>query len=836
MLKPSAAGPTFLALSCVGFLASGPAHAGDAAGEAGAAEDSDAIIVNAQKQDFELDSPKALVPVLDRPQTVTVISDQTLRKQNLLTLRDALQTIPGITFGAGEGGGGYGDAITLRGYSASNDITVDGVRDSAQYSRTDPFNLQQIEVFNGANSVYSGSGSVGGTINLVSKVPARDNLTLLNAAAGTDDYWRGTIDSNWRLNDTIAVRLNAMYHKNDVPGRDVEKFRRWGVAPAITIGINSPTSLTLAYVHQHDNNTPIYGVPYFKNEINNGPLAEINDSDYFGIVNFDEQLTTIDRATATFRHDFSDHISMRNQARWQRVAQYSQTSAPQGTFCLAETNRQPITTAAGSTLGQPCTVSIANVYNPQNGVYGTANVTVAPGFFQPNGPRGLVRDQLNTLFYNQTDMHIESGANGGFHNRLVLGGALTWEDYSITTASLPRTASGQAVLLDQISLAEPNTLYSGPLTYTVTAISRSSTTNAAIYAFDNLEFSDMFELNGGLRWENNRATFRPIPLASYPPGTTQPPASELQPQLSNENLFSWRFGAVFKPVHNVSLYIAFANSRTPSSSTVRLGCTSGSGSTFVNFCAVAPEQAKSYEAGVKADLHGVELTAAVFRNERTNFRVPSNDPALPAGVQVLDGHSRVDGIALGATGYITPQWLVFANYTYLDGRVKQSVSDACLAAPSVACLNSNPANYPAGSVAGSIVIPDPQAGDRLVQTPEHSGSIFTSYRFPFGLELGYGLTYQDKFALNQRTLLGRTQFYSDGYVTHRLLVSYEIRQGLTAQINVQNLFDKHYYTAIRNNIGTALTGTINNGIISGGWATPGDRRSAVLSLFYNFGS
>jgi catecholate siderophore receptor len=50
-------------------------------------------------------------------------------------------------------------------------VTVDGVRDSAQYSRTDPFNLQQIEVYNGANSVFNGSGSVGGTINLVSKTP-----------------------------------------------------------------------------------------------------------------------------------------------------------------------------------------------------------------------------------------------------------------------------------------------------------------------------------------------------------------------------------------------------------------------------------------------------------------------------------------------------------------------------------------------------------------------------------------------------------------------------------------------------------------------------------------
>ena len=56
-------------------------------------------------------------------------------------------------------------------------------------------------------------------------------------------------------------------------------------------------------------------------------------------------------------------------------------------------------------------------------------------------------------------------------------------------------------------------------------------------------------------------------------------------------------------------------------------------------CAVAPETAKNYEVGAKAGLFNrrLELTAALFRNERTNYRVPSNDPALPASLQVLDG-------------------------------------------------------------------------------------------------------------------------------------------------------------------------------------------------------
>ncbi|GAO38415.1 putative TonB-dependent receptor [Sphingomonas changbaiensis NBRC 104936] len=792
-----AASGAYLALGCIGFLATAPACAAEGADATMLADaDMQAIVVTGQ-QGRDLESPKSVAPLLDTPQTVTVISDQVLRKQNLLTLRDALATIPGITFGAGEGGGGYGDSINLRGFSANNDLTQDGVRDSAQYSRTDPFNLQQIEVFNGANSVFNGSGSVGGTINLISKLPQPDDLTIVQGSVGSDDYYRGTVDANWRASDLIAVRLNATIHRNHVPGRDVERYKRWGIAPSVTLGIGGPTSLTLAYLHQKDDNTPIYGVPYFKNQLNDGSLPGTSPTDYYGYRNLDRQDITVDRLTAIFRHDFGGGAEVRNLTRWQRVAQYSQTSAPQGTFCLAETGRQPVSAGADDPVGAPCPTGLA------------------PGFWQPSGPRGLVRDQDNQLLYNQTDLRWVTGEKGGVRNTLVAGASFTWEDYRIETASLPRLADGSAAPLRIERIVDPVTVYDGPINFTVTAHSKSETRNRAVYLFDNLEIGK-FELNGAVRYEQNRAQFRPIPLPFYAPGERVPAADELAVQHSNENLFSYRVGAVFKPVETVSLYASFGNSKTPSSATVRLGCTSGRGDTFVNFCDVAPEKARNYEIGVKADLFaGLQATAALFRNERTNFRVPSNDPALPAGLQVLDGRSRVDGVALGLTGTIAEGWTVFANYTYLDSKVLQSVSDSCLANPGRDCSNS-------------AAIRDPQRGDELVQTPKHSGSLFTSYRFPFGLELGYGFTYQGSFALNQRTLLQRTQYRSDDYLVHRLYVAYPVVPGLTAQLNVQNVTNEHYFTSIRNNVNAS------SGVITGGWAAPGETRSAVFSLIYSF--
>ena len=808
---------SFLALSAVGFIASAPAFASDPVSAKPVADPTgqerlqqrdrpgadDVLVTGTRNQ--QLESPKTTAPLIDTPQTITVISDQVIRKQNLQTLRDALQTIPGITFGAGEGGGGYGDSINLRGYSANTDITIDGIRDTAQYSRTDPFNLQQIEVYNGANSVFNGSGSVGGTINLASKVPTAETLTIVQGSVGTDDYYRGAVDSNVRVNDLIAVRLNGAYHRNDVPGRDVEKYKRWGVAPSVTIGIGGPTSLTLAYVHQRDDNTPLYGIPYFNNALVGGLIPGADRSDYYGYSNLDKQQVTVDRLTATFAHDFGGGASLRNLTRWQRVGQYSVTSAPQGTFCLAATGRQPVATSATNAQGLSCSPP-------------TTAVAIPAGQWLPSGPRGLVRDQENQLLTNQTDVRLTQGRKGGVFNTLNVGVSVLVEDYRITSGSLLRNADGSATApLPLLSIVNPDSVYRGPINYVTTAASKATSHNVAVYAFDTLELGDMFELNGGARWEYQEANFRSLPILSPAPGVAQPAAALQVPAISRERLFSYRAGAVFHPVKDVSLYASYGNAKTPSIASVRAGCVSVSGVVVTNTCNVAPETARNYEVGVKAGLFDrrLEVTAAAFRNERTNYRIPSNDPALPT-IQVLDGRSRVDGIALGVSGTITPAWTIFANYTYLDSETLQSVSNFCLGSPGAAgCGNS-------------VAVPDPQRGAPLVQTPTHSGSLFTTYKLPFGLEVGYGLTYQGSFTTYVPNLANATMLRAPDYLIHRAFLSYTLAQGVTAQLNVQNLTDEKYLTNVRNNINATT------GVVTGGWAMPGDRRSAVLSLFYSF--
>ena len=759
---------TFLALSCVGSLVTAPALAADFGTEAGAEQQSErdrreereTIVVTGEHYQTQQESPKSTRSVRDTPQTVTVIAGETIEQQNLLTLRDMLSTVPGITFGAAEGGSPPADSITLRGYSAGSDITQDGVRDSGAYTRSDSFNMEQLEIVNGANSVYSGSGSVGGSINLVTKRPLAETRVVATAGIGTDDYYRGTIDANVRATDLIAVRLNAMAHRNDVPGRDVEYYKRWGVAPSVTIGVEGPTRLTVQYLHQEDDNIAQYGVPYYA--IAGGMLPGIDRSDYFGYRNIDTQDITVDQATATFEHELSDTVSIRNLSRWQQVTQLTIVGPPQGTYCLAG-GLQP--------TGAACPA------------------TVPAGYYLIGGPRGNTRDSRNEILYSQIDLRAVFNT-GAIEHTLVAGASATWEKYGLSTGNVYRNANGTPAFaaFPLINIANPNEIvqgpagfvygsnvYTGPVNYFESGRQRGEVNNYAVYLFDAMKIG-RFELNGGIRWESNSGNYRTDTISTA--GVVTPGAI-----FRNEaDLFSYRVGLVYKPVETVTLYAAYGNSRTPSIGAVNGACNAAT-------CNVDPESARNYEIGAKAEVAGGKLLLAgsLFRNERNQYKVPSGDPTIPD--QVLDGHSRVDGIALSVVGKITPRWSVTANYTYLDSELIRSVA------------------------AG---LPDPAKGAELQNTPKHSGSLFTTYEFPFGLTIGYSATYQGSFALNLPTAASATIFRSEDYLVHSAYVAYNVTDRLKAQLNVKNFTDKLYFTRVRNN----------------GGAPPGGARAAVLSLSY----
>ncbi|HEY6399762.1 MAG TPA: TonB-dependent receptor plug domain-containing protein, partial [Blastocatellia bacterium] len=206
-------------------------------------------------------SPKYTEPLRDTPQTITIIPKSVIEEQGATTLRDVLRNVPGLTMTAGEGGAPAGDNLTLRGFSARNDIFIDGTRDLGAQSR-DPFNLEQVEVVKGPGSSFTGRGSAGGSINLVSKAPTINRFFAGTISGGSDTTKRFTGDLNLPINDRMAFRLNLLAHDSGIAGRDVVENQRWGVAPSFMYGLGARTRLTLSYYYLGQDNISDYGIPW----------------------------------------------------------------------------------------------------------------------------------------------------------------------------------------------------------------------------------------------------------------------------------------------------------------------------------------------------------------------------------------------------------------------------------------------------------------------------------------------------------------------------------------------------------------------------------------------
>lgn len=397
-----------------------------------------------------ISSPKFTQPMLDTPQTVTVISKEVMEEQGATTLRDVLRNVPGLTITAGEGGNPAGDNLTLRGFSARNDIFIDGVRDISPQSR-DPFNLEQVEVVKGPGSAYTGRGSTGGSINLINKTPSIRRTLAGTLDLGTDRTRRAAADVNLPIGDSVAFRLNLLAHHSGVAGRDVVEFDRWGVAPSLTFGLGKPTRFTISYYKLKQDNISDYGIPWVP--VTNNVLVNHRDrpapvprDTFYGLRDRDFERLNSDLVTLKFEKDFNDGLSLRNQ------------------FRFANSSRDSIAT---------------------------------PPRFASNDSTVINREMRSwktedKIWDNQTDV-IAHFSTGKIEHALVSGINLTREGNTRITRTAPNM---QTTLLNP----NPDDVYTGTIT-TSPIVGDVTANSQALYLFDTAKLGSKWELNGGLRWD-----------------------------------------------------------------------------------------------------------------------------------------------------------------------------------------------------------------------------------------------------------------------------------------------------------------------------------------------
>ena len=584
----------------------------------------------------KVSSPKLTQPLLDTTQTVSVIKKELIAQQGASSLVDALRNTPGITLQMGENGNtSAGDTFQLRGFATQSSIFVDGVRDLGAVTR-DAFNLEQIEVSKGPAGADIGRGAASGYINLVSKSAQADEFNLGSASVNSGGNKRVTADLNRTLSPTSAVRLNVMAQDGGVMGRDHAENKATGIAPSLSLGLGTPTRVTLQSQHMRQDNLPDGGIPSIGLEGFYNANADVRagqrvDSNNFYGVGSDYEKVDADMMTVKVEHDFASGAKLTN------VSRYGKSKMDR-----ILTGINAISAVAGSA---PSTWTIAR------------------------SRQSVLQD--NEILANQTNLISEFKLGGVSHT--VSSGL---EFMAEKQKSFGRAGLGTVNGNNTANLYSPNIddVVTGLAPVLNGVYTRGATTTAAAYAFDTIKLTDKFHVNGGVRVEHYTTDSNSASLSTATSHPTLPVGTVVAaPYLENsDNLVSWKAGALYKPTPESTIYTAFANSKTPpGSANFALSATPGN----VNAPNMDPQTTRNVEVGAKWDVLAktLALTAAVYRTENLN-EISLLDATTNTYSQL--GKRRVQGVELGMVGQFTRNWQVTAGVATMKNKIIEGTTGA----------------------------------------------------------------------------------------------------------------------------------------------------------------
>ncbi len=628
---------------------------------------------------------KTTTPLRDVPQSVSVVSSALIADQRMSSMADVTRYMPGVGFAQGEGNR---DTPILRGNTSTSDFFVDGIRDDVQYFR-DVYNVDRVEALKGPNAMIFGRGGVGGVINRVTRQAEWGQSREASLQFGSWDNRRFTADLGRGLNGTAAVRATALYENSD-SYRDGVGIERYGFNPTVAFRVGPNTTLRAGYEYFRDERTADRGVSSFGDR----PL-QTDPGTFFGDPTRSPTDATVNLLSSVFEHRFGTGIMLKNRISYGDYDKFYQNVFP------------------GAVNAAGTTVSISAYHHL------------------------TARENL----FNQTDL-IASRRTGRIGHTVLLGAEFGRQETDNFRETGYFTTVGPNVTSVQAPLTAPT--ISLPLEFRQAATDADNygvATIAAVYAQDQIAFSEHVEAVVGLRFESFNVDF-----------TNNRTATDFS---SHDGLVSPRVGLIYKPIVPMSIYGSYSLSYLP-----RAG--EQLGSLSLSNQALDPEEFRNYEVGAKWDLvPAFSLTAALYRLDRGNVVVPDpNDPTL----SLLVDAQRTKGFELGLNGYLTRGWSVAGGYAYQDGEITRSISAAA------------------------------QAGAALAQLPRNSLSLWNKYEITPRVAAAIGLLYRDDvFAATDNTVVlpAWTRVDVAGF--------FNLTATIRAQVNIENLFDEDYYLYAHSN-------------------------------------
>lgn len=563
---------------------------------------------------------KTNTPLINIPQSVTVVTRDFIQNQNFQSLTDVTRYVPGVAIHQGEGNR---DELVIRGVSSSANFYVNGFRDDVQYFR-DLYNTQSIEILKGPSALTFGRGAGGGLVNRTLK--EADGQRIYEATMQTGSYAdkRVSLDAGQAVNENVAVRLNTFYENSDT-FRDYGHFERYGINPTMTLRPTDDTKIKLSYEFYHDfrlsdRGNPSLGIPGGATRFNpTVPFAPNGDlTAFFGSPIYNSAKVEVQTGMAVVEHDFGNGLTVKNSSLY------------------ADYNRGYRNVYPGGTGGGP------------GGGAVTPDLTqLSLNAYQNYTPRENAFNQTDFVYKTATGPVLHTVAFGTEFGRQT---GLSRRDSGI----FPNNGNKA---FDVVNPFAPT--YFGPVVFNHIASDGNSKYRLNIasgYAQDQIELTRWLQLFVGIRYD------------SFDLSALDLNANILRSRVDDK--ISPRAAVIVKPIDSLSIYTAYSISYLPASGDQFSALNPG---TLI----LEPQKFENTEVGVKWNIQPkLLLTAAVYELKRTN--VPIADPNNP-GFFFPSGAHKIQGFETAVTGYVTPDWQTTFGYAYTDARIASNTSPTIVA-------------------------------------------------------------------------------------------------------------------------------------------------------------
>jgi TonB-dependent siderophore receptor len=267
---------------------------------------------------------------------------------------------------------------------------------------------------------------------------------------------------------------------------------------------------------------------------------------------------------------------------------------------------------------------------------------------------------------------------------------------------------------------------------------------AAVYAQDELSFGRHWKALAGVRFDNYRQSQHDYKTTA-------------NSMARADNSPSPRIGLLYQPSTNTTYYVSWSHTFNPSGEAMNLTAASTNNTAKLN-----PEKTDNYEVGAKHLMFDGRVTtsAALFRLERTDVKVP-DFTADPSGTTYINaGTQRTDGFELAFSGSINQHWRMNGGWAWMD-----------------AYFADNP------SLSNGVTL----QGKRAQLIPVNSGNLWQVYEFARGFGVGLGA-----IAMNSRYAATDNLVKLPGYARVDATMYYRTRRW-DFDAHVENLSNVHYY-------------------------------------------